>query len=195
MIMPTRLIRAQCGTCHSADLPQTQRLTKGRELLAELNCQGCHRLPGIERPAMLGPDLTNVGTKVSREWIYKWLKEPRTIVDKDGNVSVNGYETEDEPRMPKFRLTENELRGLSAYLSAQNAKAFAPHKLDARVVAVWSKNPELISQGELRFRQLFCSTCHSLAVILAGETKLIGGDIGPERWKVARKVNPAELIT
>ncbi len=194
-ILPTRFIQASCGTCHYADLPQTQRLTKGRELLAELNCQGCHRLPGIERPAMLGPDLTNVGTKVSREWIYKWLKEPRTIVDKDGNVSVNGYETEDEPRMPKFRLTENELRGLSAYLSAQNAKAFAPYKLDARVVAVWSKNPELISQGELRFRQMFCSTCHSLAVIRAGETKLIGGDIGPELTKVGSKVNPDWLIT
>jgi len=193
-ILPTRFIQASCGTCHSADLPQTPQLTKGRELLAELNCQGCHRLPGIERPAMLGPDLTNVGTKVSREWIYKWLKEPRTIVDKDGNVTVNGYETEDEPRMPKFRLTETELRGLSAYLSVQKAKAFVPYKIDARVVAIWSKNPELISQGELRFRQMFCTTCHSLAVTRAGETKLIGGVIGPELTKVGSKVNPDWLI-
>jgi mono/diheme cytochrome c family protein len=193
-ILPTRFIQASCGTCHYADLPQTPQLTKGRELLAELNCQGCHRLPGIERPAMLGPDLTNVGTKVSREWIYKWLKEPRTIVDKDGNVTVNGYETEEEPRMPKFRLTETELRGLSGYLSVQKAKATTPYKIDARVVAAWSKNPELISQGELRFRQMFCSTCHSLAVTRAGETKLIGGDIGPELTKVGSKVNPDWLM-
>jgi mono/diheme cytochrome c family protein len=193
-ILPTRFIQASCGTCHYADLPQTPQLTRGRELLAELNCQGCHRLPGIERPVMLGPDLTNIGTKVSREWIYKWLKEPRTIVDKDGNVTVNGYETEEEPRMPKFRLTETELRGLSAYLSVQKAKAMVPYKIDARVVAAWSKNPELISQGELRFRQMFCSTCHSLAVTRAGETKLIGGDIGPELTKVGSKVNPDWLI-
>ncbi len=193
--LPTRFIQASCGTCHYADLPQTPQLTKGRELLAELNCQGCHRLPGIERPAMLGPDLTNVGAKVSREWIYKWLKEPRAIVDKDGNVTVNGYETEDEPRMPKFRLTETELRGLSAYLSVQKAKVFVPYKIDARVVAAWSKNPELASQGELRFRQMFCSTCHSLAVSRAGETKLIGGDIGPELTKVGSKVNSDWLIT
>jgi len=144
---------------------------------------------------MLGPDLTNVGIKVSREWIYKWLKEPRTIVDKDGNVTVNGYETEDEPRMPKFRLTETELRGLSAYLSVQKARPIVPYKIDARVVSAWSKNPELISQGELRFRQMFCSTCHSLAVTRAGETKLIGGDIGPELTKVGSKVNPEWLIS
>jgi mono/diheme cytochrome c family protein len=194
-ILPTRFIQASCGTCHYADLPQTPQLTKGRELLAELNCQGCHRLPGIERPAMRGPDLTNVGTKVSREWIYKWLKEPRTIVDKDGNVAVNGYETEEEPRMPKFRLTEDELRGLSGYLSVQKAKAAVLYKIDAGIVAAWSKNPELIPQGELRFRQMFCSTCHSLAVTRAGETKLIGGDIGPELTKVGSKVNPDWLIT
>jgi cbb3-type cytochrome oxidase cytochrome c subunit len=193
-ILPTRFIQASCGTCHYADLPQTPQLTRGRKLLAELNCQSCHRLPGIERPVMLGPDLTNIGTKVSREWIYKWLKEPRTIVDKDGNVTVNGYEAEEEPRMPKFRLTETELGGLSGFLSVQKAKPVVPYKIDARVVAAWSKNPELISQGELRFRQMFCSTCHSLAVTRAGETKLIGGEIGPELTKVGSKVNLDWLI-
>ncbi len=37
---------------------------------------------------------------------------------------------------------------------------------------------------------MFCSTCHSLAVTRAGETTLIGGDIGPELTKVGSKVNP-----
>jgi nitric oxide reductase subunit C len=92
-------------------------------------------------------------------------------------------------------LTETELRGLSAYLSSQKTKSFVLYKLDARVVAAWSKNPELASQGELRFRQMFCSTCHSLAVTRAGETKLIGGDIGPELTKVGSKVNPDWLVT
>jgi nitric oxide reductase subunit C len=144
---------------------------------------------------MLGPDLTSVGTKVSREWIYKWLKEPRTIVDKDGNIVVNAYETEEEPRMPKFRLDEAQLRALSAYLSVQRAQPIAPYKFDPRVIAAWSKNPELVSQGELRFRQMFCSTCHSLAVTRAGETKLIGGEIGPELTKVGSKINPDWLVS
>jgi mono/diheme cytochrome c family protein len=193
-ILPTRFIQASCGTCHLSDLPQTPQLTRGRHLLAQLNCEGCHKLPGIERPAMVGPDLSSVGTKVSREWIYKWLKEPRTTLDKDGNVTVDGYVTQEEPPMPKYRLTETELFGLSAYLSVQRAKFLAPYKISPAVVAAWSKNPELGSQGELRFRQMSCSTCHSLAVTRAGETKLIGGDIGPELTKVGSKVNPDWLI-
>src|SRR6516162_3986987 len=193
-ILPLKFIQSSCGSCHYADLPQTPQLTRGRQLLSELNCQGCHKLRGMERPAMLGPDLTSVGTKVSREWIYKWLKEPRTVVDKDGNTVVNGYESEEEPRMPKFRLDETQLRALSAYLSMQREHPVTPYKFDLHVVAAWSKNPELVSQGEVRFKQMFCSTCHSLAVTRAGETKLIGGDIGPELTKVGSKVSPDWLV-
>lgn len=189
-ILPTHFIQASCGTCHKADLAQAPQLMRGRELLTRLNCQGCHKLPGIERPAMLGPDLTNIASKVSREWIYKWLKEPRNVLDKDGNVVVTGYEAGDESRMPKFRLTETELKALTAYLGAQHPQPIVPYKFDARVVAAWSKKPDLVDQGELRFRQMFCSTCHSLAVTRAGETKLIGGNIGPELTKVGSKVNP-----
>jgi len=193
-LLPARYIQASCGSCHRSTLPETPRLNRGRQLLAEFNCTGCHRLQDIERPAMLGPDLTNVGTKVSRAWLYKWLKEPRTIVDGSGNVAVNGYEAEEEPRMPQFRLTENELRGLSAYLSSLRSLPAQPYRFDPRVVTALEKQPDLVEQGEVRFRQMFCSTCHSLAVTRAGETKLIGGDIGPELSKVGSKVNRDWLV-
>jgi mono/diheme cytochrome c family protein len=192
-ILPGHFIQGACGSCHRENLAETPQLTRGRELLDRLNCAGCHRLQGIERQVMLGPDLTNIGTKVSREWIYKWLKEPRTITDADGNVKVNGVETEDEPRMPKFRLNEKELVALSAYLSSLKPNPLEPAKFDPRVVATWSKKPDLGEQGELRFRQMFCSTCHALAVSRAGETKMVGGDIGPELTKVGTKVKPEWL--
>jgi mono/diheme cytochrome c family protein len=193
--LPTRFIQASCGTCHQANLAETSQLTRGRELLAKLNCQGCHKVQGVPRPAMLGPDLTNVGTKVSREWIYKWLKEPRTVVDASGNTVVNGYETQGQSRMPQFRLTDQEITALSAYLSSLKSHSFEPYKFDPRVVAALGKRPDLAELGQERFRQMFCTTCHSLAVTRGDETKLIGGDIGPELTKVASKVNPDWLIT
>jgi mono/diheme cytochrome c family protein len=189
-LLPIRYIQASCGACHHDTRPEMPQLNRGRQFLARFNCVGCHRLEGIEHPAMLGPDLTNIGAKVSREWLYKWLKEPRTIIDSSGNVTVNGYKMEEEPRMPQFRLNEQELRGLSAYLSSLRSKPVEPYKFDPRLVAAWEKRPDLVDQGEVRFRQMFCSTCHSLAVTRAGETKLIGGNIGPELTKVGSKVNP-----
>jgi len=188
-VLPVKYIQASCGACHHAELDQTPRLDRGRKLLLTLNCVGCHHLQGAERPQMLGPDLTNIGTKVSREWIYKWLKDPRTLTADDGTVTVNGYLNQPEPRMPKFRLSDKELVAISGYLSTLAAEPVQPYKFDPRIVAELGKRPDLVDQGETRFRQMFCTTCHSLAVTRAGETKLIGGDIGPELTKVGSKVN------
>ena len=193
-ILPVRYIQASCGVCHRGETPETPRLNQGRELLLKLNCVGCHRLEGISRPAMLGPDLTNVGTKVTREWIYKWLKEPRIVKDTNGNVLVNGVENEEEPRMPQFRLNEKELLALSGFLATLKDIPVQPAKFDPRVVATWGKRPDTVELGEVRFRQMFCTTCHSIAVTRAGETKLIGGDIGPELTCVASKVNYDWLV-
>jgi mono/diheme cytochrome c family protein len=191
-LLPVHFIQASCGACHRADLQQTPQLNRGRALLVELNCAGCHRLRDVERPDMLGPDLTNVGTKVSRQWIYKWLKEPRTVTDQSGNATVDGYETGGIPRMPQFRLNETELRDLSGYLSTLKSKPVQPYHFESRVTAAGKNDPA--DQGELRFRQMFCSTCHSLSVTRAGTTSLIGGDFGPELTKVGSKVNPGWLI-
>lgn len=192
-ILPAHFLQASCGTCHQADLKETPQLARGRELLTRLNCQGCHKLNYLDKP-MLGPDLSNVGYKVTREWIYKWLKEPRTVLDKDGNVTVNGYEYGGESRMPRFRLKDEAIKSLSAFLSVQKAKPLETYKINPAVLAVWSKKPDLISQGEVRFRQMMCTTCHPLAVTRAGETKLIGGNIGPELTKVGSKVNDEWLV-
>lgn len=191
-VLPAQYMQASCGACHQEDLPQTPRLNHGRQLLVRYNCMACHQLQNVDRAAMFGPDLTNVGTKVSREWIYKWLHESRSITDADGNVVVDGVAT--QPRMPKFRLSDEELRALSAYLSVQRAKPVAPYHFNPRIVAAANKNGDVADQGKIRFDQMFCVTCHSLAVDRGGETTIIGGDIGPELTKVGSKVNPEWLV-
>jgi len=191
-VLPAQFAQAGCGACHRDELAQTPRLNHGRQLMVKYNCTGCHQLQDIERPAMLGPDLTNIGTKVSREWIYKWLNEPRTINDANGNVLTDGVAS--EPRMPKFDLTDVELRALSAYLSMQRVKGITPSQISLRVVNSHGKDQAAIDDGQTRFNQMFCVTCHSVAVDRGGEVKLIGGDIGPELTKVGSKVKPEWLI-
>ena len=191
-VVPAQFAQSTCGACHREALPETPRLNHGRQLIVKFNCIACHRLQDIDRPDMLGPDLSSVGTKVSREWIYKWLKDPRTLTDKDGNVTVDGVDT--DPRMPKFNLSDLELRALSAYLSTQHAKPVQPYRFKPSVVAAVLKGGDAADQGQIRFNQMFCVTCHALAVDRGGETTLIGGDIGPELTKVGSKVNPQWLV-
>jgi len=189
-VLPAQYSEAACGTCHQDDLQETPHLNHGRQLIARYNCIGCHQLQNIERPPMLGPDLTRVGTKVSREWIYKWLKDPRTLTDADGKVTVDGVYT--NPRMPRFQLSDQELRALSAYLSVQRAKPDGMSPTNHAIVRA-AKATDAIEQGQVRFNEMFCVTCHALAVDRGGETTLIGGDIGPELTKVGSKVRPEWL--
>jgi mono/diheme cytochrome c family protein len=191
-VLPAQFEQASCGACHHDDLAQTPKLNHGRQLMVKYNCTACHQLQDIPRPAMLGPDLTNIGTKVSREWIYKWLNEPRTLNDANGNVVVNGVAT--EPRMPKFDLSDAELRALSAYLSVQRITAIAPSRISLSVVNSHGKDQAAVDEGQTRFNQMFCVTCHSIAVDRGGEIKLIGGDIGPELTKVGSKVKAEWLV-
>lgn len=192
-LLPIRYLQASCGICHDGDLPDAPQLDRGRVLLSAYNCIGCHRLANLERPAMLGSDLTNIGVKVSREWIYKWLKEPRTLIDPSGNVVVNGYEM--QPHMPHFQLDEKELRSLTAFLSSLHLAPIEPYKFNQQVLTSLENSPDVVEQGEARFRQMFCTTCHPVAVMRGGETTLIGGDIGPELTKVGSKVNPDWLVS
>ena len=185
-ILPAQFAQGTCGACHQEDLPQTPQLNHGRQLIVRYNCIACHRLQGIDRPEMLAPDLTNISVKVSREWIYKWLKDPRSISDAEGNQVVDGVYL--EPRMPKFQLTDVELRAISAYLITQRRKPIT--RSGSYRTAAGHVNEKDAEDGKTRFNQMFCVTCHALAVTRGGETKLIGGDIGPELTKVGSKVNP-----
>ncbi len=191
-LAPAEFVQSSCGACHRDDLPEAPRLAHGRELIARYNCTGCHTLQDIQRPVMLGPDLSSVGTKLTREWIYKWLKEPRTITDSDGNVVIDGVAT--SPRMPKFTLSDREIRALSAFLSVQQEKPVKRYTLNQHAIAAVLKNGDPADQGEIRFNQMFCVTCHALSVNRGGESTLIGGDIGPELTKVGSKVKPEWLI-
>ncbi|KAA6456267.1 c-type cytochrome [Acidobacteria bacterium AB60] len=191
-ILPAQFAQASCGACHHDELAQTPRLNHGRQLMVKFNCAGCHQLQDIARPAMLGPDLTNIGTKVTREWIYKWLNEPRTLTDANGTVTVDGVAT--DPRMPKFNLSDVELRALSAYLSVQRVKAVSPTRVSFSLARDKGKDQAAIEDGQTRFNQMFCVTCHSIAVDRGGEVKVIGGDIGPELTKVGSKVRPEWLV-
>lgn len=76
----------------------------------------------------------------------------------------------------------------------QRAKSLGAHALNLGHITANRGGGDVVEQGHTTFNQLFCVTCHSLAVDRGGETTLIGGDIGPELTKVGSKVKPEWLI-
>lgn len=82
----------------------------GKHLFETVGCGGCHILdakakrddyfPLINR--LHGPNLVNTGSKVSRGWLYAWIKNPKQYFP--------------DTNMPNLRLTDQEAADITAYL-------------------------------------------------------------------------------
>jgi mono/diheme cytochrome c family protein len=116
-------------------------LSRGRELVEELNCVGCHgTASGIYR-GRSGPDLSFIGDRVSAAWIYKWLEDPRNF-RKHSPMPVLLEEPRDRADVTAY------LRGLGG--EVEPARTPEPESLQ-------------VKSGEELFRELGCAACHGPA--------------------------------
>ena len=100
-IFPKDYMEASCGRCHKEpNVPQAPILTMGRKIIEESNCIGCHKLEGFDRQWV--PSLDGIGSKVNRNWLVRWLKNPKSYFAKT--------------RMPNFFLSDEEAHLLADFL-------------------------------------------------------------------------------
>ncbi len=114
----------------------------------------------------IGPDLKEVRMKIHKEWIPHWL----------------GHTHEFRPttRMPQFRLKQDEIEAISAYVwqSALTGPALAPQP---------AGNP---AHGKELFESRGCLACHSM-----GEgDKMMGGTFAANLSRVGEKDNYEYLV-
>ncbi|MEP6768386.1 MAG: c-type cytochrome, partial [Acidobacteriota bacterium] len=87
---------------------------RGQQLLADRGCMGCHMVdPNAPRDLVgtyrqFGPNLAGVGAKVSRDWLYQWIKDPKAW--------------NPETKMPNVRLTDAEALDVAEYLSTLKSR-------------------------------------------------------------------------
>jgi mono/diheme cytochrome c family protein len=126
---------------------------QGRALFGEARCVTCHMIEG--RGGTLGPELTHVGSKVRREWLFSFLKQP--------------FRDQPETLMVHYRFTDDEIRDLTAYLSEDLVDPSVPSTPpDAGYL-----DPKRIEAGRQAFVKHGCYSCHRFS----GMASL--GKIGP----------------
>ncbi len=76
--------------------------TEGSAAFSASRCVICHRVNEAFGAVGVGPDLGKIYTKVNRNWLYQWIKEPQSYFS--------------HTQMPKFRLSDEQLRGLVEFL-------------------------------------------------------------------------------
>lgn len=143
----------------------------GQKIFLSQNCQACHTLKGLRRPAFkMAPGLSGEGSRVQEAWLRSYLKKPHP-------VRPFGFIPGTGSRMPDFQLQPGEIEELVRYLMAQKtpqpAIDFAWTRLSAFAMA---KAKKLLEE------KLSCLGCHKL-----GNR---GGRVGPDLSSLSRRLQP-----
>jgi mono/diheme cytochrome c family protein len=180
--LPGQLIEASCGKCHGLEGPgieEAPTYTAGYELLNEKSCSGCHLLSGENKSEFYGPNLLGINSKVNRDWLIKWLNEPKKYLPAS--------------KMANFLLKKNEIDALADFLLNQKLPKettevfYKESKTEQKLITDLSDDEldELVDQGKVVFGRLRCLSCHNLN----GK----GGTIGPELSKISHKASRSWL--
>ncbi len=135
--------------------------TLGAQKLTDLGCLGCHAVDGKDRK--FGPDLSRVGEKMTPEWLYAWIKDPKKYWP--------------ETAMPMLRVPDEDARLLTAYLmSLKKEEPAAGTETAAAAV-----DPELIKKGKILVRDTGCTGCHKIDQFALGYNAPEHNGIGVKR--------------
>ena len=165
-----KIAQSSCVKCHDKgeELVGGEDIAKGIALFEGLGCFGCHETKGFgkDRNSMIGPDLTEIGSKVNPGWLLEWLRNPKHF--------------RPSTRMPDFRLEEEDAMAITSYLW-QNSEGFEPGEPQAF-------DDETIDEGAYLYESIGCLACHS-------ELEEDGRIHGPNLSRIGDKSNYEYLVS
>jgi mono/diheme cytochrome c family protein len=155
-MLPMTNIEAGCYKCHngSPEVPRAAQLNSGRDLIRIYGCFGCHKIPGYENIRKVGPDLSTVSGKLTKDWVRKWLANPK--------------EFKSQARMPQFWGNSN--NSGSPYWDKRNAA-----EINAITEFLWANSkPQQVAAargggnpaaGKQIVETVGCFGCHAIGAI------------------------------
>jgi cytochrome c1 len=141
------LVQTSCRKCHAEqkEFALAPVYSRGRQMVEELGCFGCHSMPGFEKVPKVGPDLTRIANKVDPSWLVGWIKKPKAYLSRT--------------KMPYFGLSDEEALNIAAYLwSASQSMPALQGVLKA---------PASIERGKEIVSKVGCLGCHRIPGIVA----------------------------
>jgi mono/diheme cytochrome c family protein len=177
-MLPIQHAEASCAKCHhgSVEVPEARELNRGRKLAETYGCFGCHKIEGFENRWRVGPSLERVQSKLTREWIVKWLEDPKAFRTSTHMPRIFHLSNTSEPE--DRAQGEAAIEAIAAYL-LKNSETVPLAKPPVE------GNPD---NGKQLVQSLGCLGCHALA-------GLGGSTFGPELSHLGSKVSAEWLYT
>ena len=177
-MLPLNYIEAACAKCHTGtvNVPEAPKLNRGRKLAETYGCFNCHKVAGFEDRWKVGPDLTNVKSKLSEDWMVKWLHDPKGFRPSTHMPQIFNLSNASTPE--DLEKNKAAVQSIVAYLM----------KNSETVQMTQPPVPGDAGRGEKLVKELGCIGCHSAAGIDVNK-------FGPELSGLGSKVTPEWLYT
>jgi mono/diheme cytochrome c family protein len=127
----------------------SNEIAKGKKLVETIGCRGCHGFAEGEFSTPLGkskdlvPNLKDIASKTSAQWIYHWIKNPRDFAP--------------DSRMPSLRLSDDEATAITSYLMTLGGKTEPIAGVEEKLA-----DASNIKRGETLVRKWGCFGCHDI---------------------------------
>ncbi len=177
-MLPLQHTQASCAKCHQGvmEVPEAPKLNEGRRLAQRSGCFGCHTVKGFENRWKIGPSLFNVRNKVDREWIVRWLQNPKDFRPSTQMPRIFHLENTNSP---EDRVKSNAaIEGIATYLLKYS------DSINLKTPSI-AGDPEI---GKKLVKEIGCLGCHS-----ADDAK--ANNHGPELVNLGSKVSHEWLFT
>lgn len=155
----------------------------GKDVFAAKGCGGCHYTDGPAKEktiddqlAKKGPELWYAGSKFQKDWLGKWLADPKPIRP----MKFNNITEENPGDHPK--LVGGDVGAVTDFLMGLTSKDVAAGKVKAK------KNPK---GRQIFTKKMPCSGCHQYA---GRKNKIAGGRSGPSLVEAGVRLNPDWIL-
>lgn len=119
---------------------------KGKAVWRQSRCNICHTTNGKggNHTEIHAPDLSKVGSKVSKEWLFNWIRDPKKYFP--------------ETKMPRYRFSDQELAALVEYIVSE----FQDWDFEPEYEEPVPIKAESIEKGKALVQKFGCFGCHKL---------------------------------
>src|SRR3989338_720084 len=154
---PLPYVEAGCFKCHSGEttIKGAEKLNLGLNLIEKAGCYSCHTIDKYKDWPKPGPDLTHLATKVSKEWAYHWIEDPKSFRHNTWMPSFYNQSHNSDPE--SLRRGQQEIQAMVHYLFAASEEFKLPS------MPTWG-DPK---KGEETVSSIGCFACHNLQHELA----------------------------
>lgn len=86
------------------------------------NCASCHKID----EKLVGPALKGVHERKDEAWLIKWIRNSQAVINAGDEYGKKLYAEYNNVQMPAFNLSDEEIKGVLAYIKEEGAKVATP---------------------------------------------------------------------